>query len=70
MSSPQYQCLNCLNLGHCSETDVDKVIANYCCASWKEVQPEIYAARYKIVTLFGRQGVQAVIHKDLKDEED
>lgn len=64
------QCINCNNLGHCAETSVDKVIAGYLCAEWAEVSPEIYAARYRIVTMFGRQGVQAVVQKELKEEEE
>jgi len=71
MSSPSpYQCINCGHLGHCSETDADKVMTGYSCTRWKEVRPEVYAARLNIVNLFGKQGINAIVQKDLKEEED
>ncbi len=65
-----YQCINCSNLGHCSETSPDRVMEGYVCSRWQEVSQEVYAARYQIVQLFGKSGLKAVISKDLKEEED
>lgn len=45
-------------------------MTGYYCSRWQEVQPEVYAARYQIVQLFGKSGLKAVISKDLKEEED
>lgn len=64
-----FQCINCGHLGSCSETSADKVMTGYYCSRWQETAPEVYAARYQIVQLFGRSGLQAVISKDLKEED-
>lgn len=70
MSSPPFnQCLNCGHLGHCAETDVDKVIEGYSCVNWKEVSREVFNARLRIINLAGKQGVKAIIQKDFKDED-
>jgi hypothetical protein len=70
MSAPHIQCLTCKHLGHCRETSADKVMASYKCERWEETRPEIYAARYNIVTKFGRKGVEAVVTQDLQQEDD
>lgn len=62
------ECINCLQLGQCTETDVDKVMAHYYCVNWREAPAEVSAARIQAVNMFGRAGVLAVINKDLKDE--
>lgn len=64
-----YQCINCSRLGYCSETSAEKVTAGYYCSRWQEAQPEVYAARYQIVQLFGISGLKAVIAKDLKEDD-
>lgn len=69
MTTYPHQCINCDYLGHCSETDADKIIAGYSCDRWKEGKPEICAARIHIITLFGKQGAKAVLQKDLKEED-
>ncbi len=68
-SSP-YQCINCIHLGHCTETSPEKLMAGYYCSRWQEALPEVYAARHQAIQLFGISGLKAVISKDLKEEED
>ncbi len=68
MNGP-FQCINCKRLGHCAETNEDKVLSGYYCDRWEEVRPEILAARQQIIQLFGKQGVKAVVSSD-QDEED
>lgn len=68
MTPPPYQCINCENLGGCRETDVDKVLAMYCCERWKEVEPAVYAARLDVFRLFGRAGLKAIVSKELEED--
>ncbi len=66
MTAP-YQCINCSLAGCCKETSVDKILAMYCCERWKEVEPAVYAARLDILKLFGREGLKAIISKEMEE---
>lgn len=67
MTTP-YQCINCGHLGRCKETSIEKILASYCCERWKEVEPAVYAARLEVFKLFGREGLKAIISKEMEED--
>jgi hypothetical protein len=61
------ECLNCLQLGHCSLVDATKLLDHFKCLSWEEVEPEIAAARATAIRQFGNAGVRTLIHPPKED---
>lgn len=55
-------CISCKRLGRCNTTDAEKVLSNYVCDLYEEVErPEETKARQDIIVMYGEAGVTALV---------